>query len=259
MTRIGQIRGSIHFVLGVVLATSSAPVAAADLAELVTKSMAVNDDGAASQVRIDKISADNDDAIGKYRNALQRVEALRHYNRQMEQLIDSQQNEMAGYRAEIDSIELIVREVTPLMFSMIDALDNFVELDVPFLIDERRGRVADLQELMLRSDITDAERYRRILEAYQIENEYGRTIEMHRGELELAGQTREVEYLRIGRVVYFYQTLDESETGVWDHANGRWTESPESRGAVRKGIRIARKQTAPDLLKLPVPAPEAAK
>jgi hypothetical protein len=121
-------------------------------------------------------------------------------------------------------------------------------------MEERRGRLEGLNELMTRADITDAERYRRILEAYQIENEYGRTIETRQGELELEGQTRQVDFLRVGRLTYLYQTLDGSETGVWDHANGTWTDSPESRTAVRKGIRIARKQAAPDLLKLPVPA-----
>jgi hypothetical protein len=219
--------------------------------------MAVNDAAVASQERIDKISADTDEAIGQYRSALQRIDALRSYNHQMDLLLVSQAEEMAGLHGEIDSIELVVREVTPLMLAMIDALENFVELDIPFLPEERQERIAELHALMSRSDITEAERYRRILEAYQIEVEYGRTIETNQGELELDGQTRQVEFLRIGRVTFLYQTLDGSETGVWDHASGRWTDSPESRAAVRKGIRVARKQLAPDLLRLPVPAAEA--
>jgi hypothetical protein len=241
----------------VLLAASVGTPAVADLDEVVGQRMSVNDEAAASQQQIDKISAENDDAIGQYRSALQRIDALRSYNHQMEQLITSQEEEMAGFRGEIDSIELVVREVTPLMLAMIDALENFVALDVPFLIEERQGRLENLNKLMTRADITDAERYRRILEAYQIENEYGRTIETRQGELELEGQTRQVDFLRVGRLTYLYQTLDGSETGVWDHANGTWTDSPESRTAVRKGIRIARKQAAPDLLKLPVPAAEA--
>jgi hypothetical protein len=238
---------------------SVATVAIADLDELVAQRMSVNGEATSSQVRIDEISADNDEAIGQYRSALQRIDALRAYNGQMEQLIFSQEQEVAGFRSEIDSVELIVREVTPLMLSMIDALEDFVELDVPFLGEERERRLAELRQLMKRSDVTDAERYRRILEAYQIENEYGRTIETQQGELELDGRSRQVEFLRIGRIIYLYQTLDGSETGVWDHENGRWTESPESRAAVHKGIRIARKQTAPDLLRLPVPAAGAAR
>ena len=112
---------------------------------------------------------------------------------------------------------------------------------------------------MRRSDVADAERYRRILEAYQVENDFGRTIEAYQGKLELEGQTRQVEFLRVGRVSFLYQTLDGTETGVWDHGTHAWIDAAESRVAVKKGIRIARKQTAPDLLRLPVPVAEAAK
>jgi hypothetical protein len=141
---------------------------------------------------------------------------------------------------------------------MIEALENFVQLDLPFLPDERSRRIADLRELMIRADVTDSERYRRIAEAYQIENEYGRTIEAYQGELDLDGQKRQVDFLRVGRIAFLYQTLDGAKTGVWDHRSQAWTEASASRGDVRKGLRIARKQTAPDLLKLPVPSPEAA-
>ncbi len=112
---------------------------------------------------------------------------------------------------------------------------------------------------MGRSDVTDEERYRRIVEAYQIENEYGRTIEVYQGELVLEGKARLVEFLRVGRISLLYQTLDLSETGVWDQRNQVWKDAAESRSAVRKGIRIARKQTAPDLMRIPVPTAEAAK
>ena len=112
---------------------------------------------------------------------------------------------------------------------------------------------------MGRADVTDAERYRRLVEAYQIENEYGRTIEVYQGEVEVGKETRLVEFLRVGRIALLYQTLDGSETGVWDHRNQTWEDAANSRSAVRKGIRIARKQTAPDLLRIPVPTAEAKK
>jgi hypothetical protein len=118
--------------------------------------------------------------------------------------------------------------------------------------------MADLHEVMIRADVTDAERYRRIVEAYQIENEFGRTIEAYQGELTLDGATRQVDFLRIGRVAFLYQTLDGSETGVWDQKNRAWLDAANSASAVRLGLRMARKQTAPDLLKLPLPTAEAA-
>jgi hypothetical protein len=239
-------------------AMSSGTAVAVDLDQLVAQRMEVNDEAAKSQVRIDKLSDDTDRLTAEYRVVLQRIDALRVYNKQVSDLIGSQETEMASLRRQIDDVELVGREVTPLMLGMLDSIENFVELDVPFLPEERSERIADLHEVMIRADVTDAERYRRIVEAYQIENEFGRTIEAYQGELNLDGSTRQVDFLRVGRVSFLYQTLDGSETGVWDQKNRAWTDAGDSASAVRLGIRMARKQTAPDLLRLPLPTAEAA-
>jgi hypothetical protein len=231
---------------------------AVDLDQLVAQRMAVNDEGANSQVRIDKISDDTDRLTAEYRVVIQRIDALRVYNQQVSDLIASQEEEMTSLRRQIDDVELVGREVTPLMLGMLDAIENFVDLDVPFLPEERAERVAGLHDVMIRADVTDAERYRRIVEAYQIENEFGRTIEAYQGELNLEGTTRQVDYLRIGRVGFYYQTLDGTETGAWDQKQRAWVDASNSASGVRLGIRMANKQTAPDLLRLPLPTAEAA-
>ena len=233
-------------------------VAETDLDAVVAKRMAVNDAATESQVRIDGLSSQTDVTIVVYRNTNQRIGALRLYNHQLEELVRGQDEEVAALRAEIDEVELIAREVTPLMLAMIEALENFVDLDVPFLAEERSVRIADLHKLMGRADVSEPERYRRIVEAYQIEEEFGRTIEAYQGELELDGEARLVEFLRVGRIALLYRTLDGSETSVWDHRDRVWKDASDSRSAVRKGIRIARKQTAPDMLRIPVPAAGAA-
>ena len=108
---------------------------------------------------------------------------------------------------------------------------------------------------MGRADVTNAEKYRRIMEAYQIENEYGRTIEAYRGGLERDDREITVYFLRFGRIALLYQTLDESEAGVWNAETGSWVPLDSSyRSTIRQGIRIARKQAAPDLIQLPLPA-----
>jgi hypothetical protein len=231
---------------------------ASDLDVLVAQRMEVNEGAAKSQERIDKLSEDSDKLTAEYRAVLKRIDALRVYNRQVSELITSQEEEMVSLRAQIDDVELVGREVTPLMLGMIDAIENFVELDVPFLLDERTQRMENLHEVMVRADVTNAERYRRIIEAYQIENDFGRNIEAYQGELEVDGKMRQVDFLRIGRVALLYQTLDESITGVWDQRNEAWLDASEYRNAVQLGLRMARKQTAPDMLRLPVPVAEAA-
>jgi hypothetical protein len=143
------------------------------------------------------------------------------------------------------------------MDRMIAGLDQFVALDVPFLEEERRARIDRLQTILERQDVTVAEKFRRVMEAYQIENEYGRTIEEYKGSLEVDGLVREVDFLRIGRIALIYQTSDGQRPGVWDQQNGQWVAlGSEYRNRIRQGFRVARRQIAPELLILPVPAPE---
>jgi len=240
-------------------AAATAPEAATgeavpDLEQVVEERVDANEAGAESQKRIDKLADATDQMTAEYRGLLKQIAAVRVYNGQVEDLIASQQVEKASLQSQIDEVEQVSRQVTPLMLEMIDALANFVKLDVPFLPDERNARITELQQMMTRADVTDAERYRRILEAYQIENEYGRTMEAYTGEIEEDGKKRTVDYLRVGRIVLIYQTRDRSEMGVWNQETRSWEPLDGSyTSAVREGLQMARKQTAPDLLRLPVP------
>jgi hypothetical protein len=98
--------------------------------------------------------------------------------------------------------------MTPLVIRMIDGLEQFVEMDVPFNLDERRDRVEFLRTNVDRSDLTVAEKFRQVLEAYNIELQYGRGFETYSDTIELAGGPREVDFLRIGRIALVYQTTD---------------------------------------------------
>jgi hypothetical protein len=209
------------------------------------------------QGRIEALSDATDDLLTQYQSALRQHESLLTYNRQLEALIAAQEVERASLVEQTDQVELVSRDVTPLMLRMIDALVAFVSLDVPFLEEERSERILDLQKLMHRADVTEAEKYRHIMEAYQIENEYGRTIEAYRSTLARDDKEVTVDFLRVGRIALIYQTLDESEAGVWNQQTRSWEPLDRSfRSAIRDGLRIARKQSAPDLIRLPLPAPK---
>lgn len=245
----------LALLLAVPATVSSAEV---PLDQAVGQRMEGNRARVASQKTIDRYSDETDQLAVEYRSALHQIDSLRVYNRQISGLITSQEEEAVSLREQLENVALVGRQVTPLMLEMIEALAAFVELDVPFLLEERRARVRALQELMDRADVSDAERYRQILRAYQIENDYGRSIEAYKGELVDGESSRAVDFLRIGRVVLLYQTLDGSETGSWDPDKRAWAPAQDYRSGVREGLRMARKQTAPDLLKLPVPAAKPA-
>ncbi len=210
-----------------------------------------------AQGRIEALSDATDELLTEYQSALRQHESLRIYNRQLDALIAAQEVERASLEEQTDRVELVSRDVTPLMLRMIDALGAFVSLDVPFLEEERADRILDLRKLMQRADVTEAEKYRRIMEAYQIENEYGRTIEAYRSTLASEDKEVMVNFLRVGRIALVYQTLDEAQAGAWNQESRDWEPLDGGfRTAIRNGLRIARKQVAPDLIRLPLPQPE---
>jgi hypothetical protein len=111
--------------------------------------------------------------------------------------------------------------------------------------------------MMERSDVSSAEKFRRVIEAYQIENDYGRTIEAYKGSVDINGTQQEVDFLRIGRVTLAYQSVGGQYTGAWDQETGGYVELPPEKfkTQIADGLKVARKQIAPDLLVVPVAAP----
>ncbi|MDP6436532.1 MAG: DUF3450 domain-containing protein [Gammaproteobacteria bacterium] len=210
-----------------------------------------------SQQRIDGVVSDTRKKEEKYKRLLKEIEGLKIYNTLLERQIQGQELKMQQLAGSIDQVEVISRQIVPSMTRMIESLKAFVKLDVPFLEGERNERVANLESLMEDPEVNDAEKFRKVTEAYQIENDYGRTIEFYTGTLDIDGEARQVEFLRIGRVALLYQTEDGTISGVWDQKSRSWQEADDYKNEIREGLKIAKKQVAPDLLLLPVSAPEA--
>ena len=235
------------------------PACADVLNDTIRIENAINEATIKSQQKIDALSGQTQKMLDKYRSASHQAETLKIYNKHLEDLLKSQTEEKESLTRQLKQIEITQREIVPLILRMLDSLDKFIALDLPFLPEERQRRLQQLKELVVRADVTNAEKFRRIMEAYQIENEYGNTIEAYRADINLNGGGSTVDFLRLGRVALYYQRLDGSETGNWDIDEKVWKAlSSDYRNAIREGLRIARKETAPDLLTLPIPAPEEA-
>lgn len=227
---------------------------AADIKTVVKTSAAANKDGASYQKRVDSLHDSTQSLAGEYEAVLQQIEALSAYNAQLATLVGSQQAELDSLADQLGRVTVVSRALTPLMLHMIEALESFVQLDVPFLLDERTKRVAKLKNVMNQSDVSESEKFRQIVEAYQIETDYGRTIESYKAEVELSGAEQTVEFLRIGRVALLFQSLDGEVIGHWDPTNKSFQALDDShKPSLRYGLRVARKQRAPDdLLTIPL-------
>jgi hypothetical protein len=123
-------------------------------------------------------------------------------------------------------------------------------------MSERAERIAGLKEIMERSDVTVAEKFRKVMEAYQIENDYGTTIEDYSQSLTIDGATRSFNMLRVGRIGLYFQSDDTKITGRWNNEDRVWEVDNSARNEVRKGLRVARQLIAPELIIVPVPAAE---
>ncbi len=243
------------------LAGLPAYLGAATIDEISDAGEARADAGAADQKRIDAIANQTDQIVADYATVSKVVDGLKVYNNLLQRQVDNQLEEMDALRESIDNVSLVERQIVPLMTRMLDSLEEFVALDTPFLQQERTERLARLRAMMERSDVTAAEKFRRVLEGYSIENDYGRTIEAYKGSLDVGddGTMQEVDFLRIGRVSLTYQTVGGGVTGAWNRANSSWDHDlpPEVyKAQVAQGLRIARKQVAPDLIVIPVSAAE---
>lgn len=211
-----------------------------------------------AQVKIDNVDGQTRTAEREYRSVVKEVEGLNVYIEQLNKQLLNQENELLKIDESIRQVTLIERQITPLMLRMIDAIDQFVKADIPFLIEQRTQRVAKIKDMMGRSDVTVAEKYRKVMEAYQTEIDYGRTIESYRGDVVINGSEREVDFLRTGRISLVYQSLDGQTLGVWNTKTNQFDDLDSSyKSKIMMGIRIAREQAAPQLIKVPVAAPVA--
>ena len=233
---------------------------AASINEVMQEGENRADANATAQTQVDSVANQTEKIVNDYRSVTKVVDGLRVYNALLQTQLDNQESEMQALRESIANVALIERQIVPLMTRMVDALDEFVQLDTPFLMKERTARVERLREVMERSDVSAAEKFRIVLEGYQIENDYGRTIEAYKGSTDINGNQLEVDFLRIGRVALLYQTVGAEHTGAWDTEQGAFVELPPAtyQKQVLDGLKIARKQVAPDLLVVPVAAPSGA-
>ena len=191
------------------------------------------------------------DAATNYAETLADAERYGQYNAQLERLIQSQQANIASLTAEIAGLDATAATMKPLLDKMYKSLEQFVAGDLPFLVEERTARMETLRLLMADEEGSLSEKFRRLLEAYQIELEYGRTMNAYEGKLD---DGRDVQFVHLGRVSLMYRTTDGSEVAYWDADKGEWVLDRDYARAVEEALEMAEEAIAPDLVTLPVPA-----
>lgn len=217
-----------------------------------------NKSAVTSQKKIDDLSRQAKALLEEYRRLQDGTEYEEAYARELQELDSAQREQIEDLQQQIARARITRQRIVPLMRSMADALEKFVVLDLPFHHEDRINAVLVLKRRLNQADLSVSAKFRLLLEAYQLEQDYNGTIESWRGPLNRGGEEVSVEYLRVGRTALYYQSLDGSSGGYWDQAGDEWLplQGDYSRG-LAQAMRVAKNLSAPQLLQLPVLAPGA--
>ena len=205
---------------------------------------------AKSQDNIDATERMTDKIVNEWKAVSKQVEGLKLYNEQKRIQIQAQLDLMDKLDDQLVQVVVMQRQIPPLAQRMLESLESFIALDTPFRIEERQNRIDLVRSSLAKPKVTASEQVRQVLEAYNIEAEYGRKIDTYESTL-LDGTV--VNILVIGRIGMFYQTKDEQSSGRWNNETNTWDELPGSyRKPIRNGIRMAKKLAPTDMLMMPV-------
>ena len=214
-------------------------------------------DSAANQKNINTIDRQTRELEFDYKDTYKEYENLKLYNDQLQKIINSQNEEIESIILQIAELDNTNINIIPLMLKMTASLEQFISLDIPFLLEERTSRIENIKEVMDRGDVSTSEKFRKVAEAYQIENDYGRTIEAYRGSVNFEGREFNADFLRVGRVALMFITTNGDKAAYWDTSSNSWVKSS---GAIKRsteeGLKIALKQSPPALINIPVTAYE---
>ena len=166
-----------------------------------------------TQARIDALDTESKKLTNEYKDTVVEYEILNKYDNQLERITNNQAEEIANITKQIEDLDETNKYVLPLLERMVITLRDLIEIDVPFLIDERMARLEELEDILFKANFSTAEKFRKIYEAYQIENEYGRTIEAYSSSIDVDGINLAAQFFRLGRLNLYYMTPDGDETG----------------------------------------------
>lgn len=219
----------------------------------------VDKNAAASQKKVDTVTGNTQDMLNSYLAVTQQKDELSSYDEQLAQIVQAQSDQINSLNQQVSQVGGVRDSLLPLMLQMADSLTQFIKLDLPYRQDDRLAKVAQLKALISNAGVPVTDKFQKLVQAYDDEIAAGRSVEAFRGEVSGNGKALTVNFLRVGHVLLAYQTLDKSETGYWDKQGHKWQVDNSYKSAVADAIAVANKEAAPNLMELPVAAPEVTK
>jgi hypothetical protein len=249
-------RLAVFFVSTLLMLSGISTVSAAGVEDSLDIVATTNSDATASQRKIDALAGQTKTLLEEYRRLEDGAAYQKSYTQELEDLDQTQRAQIEDLQRQISQALVTRQRIVPLMRSMAESLERFVVLDLPFQQEERINAVLQLKQRLNQTELSVSAKFRLLLEAYQLEQDYGNKVEAWRGPLQREGEELSVEYLRVGRVALYFQSLDGASSGYWSAQQKRWVDlDAEYNRDITQALRVAKSQVAPQLLQLPLIAP----
>lgn len=228
--------------------------AADEVGEALDASLAAQRAARESQQRIDKLDAETRALRDKRRAAEWHALQLAAYAEQLEQEALAAEQQRAGLQAELERVASTGTDLLPLTQRMLAELEAHVAGDLPFLQEIRRRRIDEARALLDDPQRGQAEKFRRVLDAWRSEVEYGYTIGAEDAATDCAGKPGAATLVRIGRVGLYCVAAEARAGARWDRAAKRWVplEDDDTVAEVARAAAMAREKEPAGLLVLPV-------
>ncbi|CAG8998440.1 MAG: hypothetical protein CENE_00386 [Candidatus Celerinatantimonas neptuna] len=244
---------------GCILATIS-PSEAESLNSPQKQVIQIHMQDAHTQEKIDDLDHKTRETLEKYQQHQRQSDLLNIYNKQLTRMIASQEEEKSQLKLQLNSLAETEQTALPFLVSLYQQLATLIHRDQPFLLNEREHRLIRLKHLIDQANISLAEKYRQVLNAYQIELSYANSIGSYQGQLNINGSSEQVRYFRLGRLALYYQTLDGQTSALWQPQKHLWRKLTNTQNKqLSIAIAMADKQHLPQLLNLPLPSEQEPK
>ncbi|MEE2878516.1 MAG: DUF3450 domain-containing protein [Pseudomonadota bacterium] len=204
------------------------------------------------QEQINQLDDQRSDMVSEFRTLLQRTQAAQLYARQQEKVVESQRRELESLQNQLERVDEITAQTTPMLIDMVADLEQFVSADLPFKVEERQERIESLRAAMENPQVPIVEQYRLIIEAYKSEMEYGRTIQTWPEVIDVDGTPVMVDMFLYGRVALVYMSPDRRYAARYDRAQNAWVPVENRfKENIAKAIKVAKGTTTPSVLYAP--------
>lgn len=207
----------------------------------------------ATQKQEEQWRAKKQKLIARYEQLGSELKQLEARKQELDEQTAAARQRVAAKQKQLADIEQIKLKIIPLMEALVEELRQQIEVDLPFLPEERSQRLKRLEELRHDPDVAVSEKFRKVMEALLVEAEYGNTIEVYQQTIAVGERHMLVNIFRLGRISLFFQTLDQKTCGFYNIAASAWQSLPPSYNrTIQVAVDIGAKRQPVEMLALPL-------